>query len=350
MSRDTDNSLFILSPLTPRYAGLYQQLASGIATFGELGNKIIREIKAAHAFRQVEKVRELSRVLINFPVKEYRLIAQYYLAWCQCRKSEYGAQTLEKVIEQSRTYKVKALLSRGALEGYKDDLRAALYFYTEALRANPTLSERFVAVRSISFIKSLEGFHKSALKDLEMLIPVIRHAEPLVYFDFLNSYAVELGEAGRKQEARNISEIVLRSPFAYAYPEWQQTAEDLKGASRSFVVIDPSPYVPPNVLPMPAFERDNAEPPPWAGQPAQVVNYEQWIKKMAKRKKNGGKKPYDQMDEREMFFEIMNIYSSENTTDEQRHRIFNAVVGIMSEPDKPEPEPDNPNPDDPQGA
>jgi tetratricopeptide (TPR) repeat protein len=339
MSRDTDNSLFISFSL-PRF---YQQLLKGITSFQELGNRVIKQIRTTQAFRDVERVRELSRILINIPIKEHQLIAQYYLVWCQCRELKLHGNVLENIADQSHTYKAKAFLSLAGFAELKGNFELELFFLGEALKANPNVSDYMQAVRAMAIVKAIEGFHASSLKDMESLIPIIRHAEPLAYYDFLNSYAVELGEAGRKDEARNISKLVLASPFAFAYPEWQQTAEDLKGPNRSFVVIDSSPYVPPNVLPMPAFERDNAEPPSWAGQPAQVVNYEQWIKKMAKRKKKNGdkKKPYDEMDEREMFFEIMNLYSSDETTDEQRRRIFDSVVSIMSEPDKPEPEPDD---------
>jgi hypothetical protein len=58
-----------------------------------------------------------------------------------------------------------------------------------------------------------------------------------MYYDCLNSYAVELGEAGRLYEARNVCDLVLASPFAFAYSEWQQTAEDLRGASRSRIGV-----------------------------------------------------------------------------------------------------------------
>ena len=49
-------------------------------------------------------------------------------------------------------------------------------------------------------------------------------------FDYLNSLAVELGEVGRKYEARNVIKHVLESPFTIAYPEWLETADDLKEA------------------------------------------------------------------------------------------------------------------------
>src|SRR2546423_9503012 len=101
MSRDTDKSFFIYSPLANKYAGLYQQLFSGIVGYKELGNRIIKKIKGAHAFRQAEIVRELSGILINIPIKEYQLIGQYYLVWCKCRRMEYDTDSLEKIIEQT---------------------------------------------------------------------------------------------------------------------------------------------------------------------------------------------------------------------------------------------------------
>jgi tetratricopeptide (TPR) repeat protein len=342
MSKQTDKSLFIVSSMS----GLYQVLRSGIDTHKELGNRIIREIKAAHAFRQVEKVTELSQILVNSPIKEYQLIGQYYLAWSKYRDNENQPQILERVIEQSRTYKTKALISRAALEVYKGNLNHALHFYMESFKTNPTVSDYIVASRGIATLKSIEGFKESALKDLERLLPLLRHAEPFASADVLNSYAVELGEAGRKDEAHNVIRHVLESPFIIAYPEWRETAEELREANRSFVVINPSPLRPHNVLSMPAVERDKIEFPVWAGQPAPVLSYEKWTQRMAKKKKNGKKRSED-MTEADMIMEIINIYASEDTTDAQRRKMYDAMIKAISEPDKP----DTPaSPDDNPGA
>lgn len=64
-----------------------------------------------------------------------------------------------------------------------------------------------------------------------------RISQPVVFYSWFNSLATELGEAGRKDEGRRISCIVLASPFAHAYPQWQQIARDLKEPNRSFVSI-----------------------------------------------------------------------------------------------------------------
>jgi hypothetical protein len=249
MSKQTEINRFMFPPLALNHLGLYQQLIRGIASHKELGNRIIREIKAAHAFRQVDTVRELSRVLINLPIKEYQLIAQYYLVWCQSRERNYRNEVLESVIDQSNLYKSKAIISRAAFDVYQGNTDSALYFYTEAFRLRLTISEYIEASRGVALVKSLEGFKGSALTDLENLTPIIRHAEPLVYCDVLNSLAVELGEAGRKDEARSIIKHVIASPLALAYPEWQETANELKESNRSFVTV-------------PLIQRQPAEPKP----------------------------------------------------------------------------------------
>ncbi|HVG18448.1 MAG TPA: hypothetical protein VNI02_05295, partial [Blastocatellia bacterium] len=274
MSKDTDNNFFI-GPSAPR---LYQHLLGGIETYRELGNRIISGIKAARAFRQVGRVRELSRVLTNYPIREYQLAGQYYALWCDGRESKYDTKALERIIERTTAYKTEAMLSLAAFEGYQGRVDASLHYYTEALKTSPSASDYVVLIRSIAALKSAEGFHESALRDLEGLLPIIRHAEPLAYYDFLNSYAVELAEAGRKQEAENISRVVLASPFAFAYPEWHETANDVRGSRRSFVDINSSQDIPHNVLFMPATGHVKSAARLY--EPARVLDLQKWKKKM----------------------------------------------------------------------
>ena len=246
MSKQTDKTLFIVFSLP----GLYQALLSGIESYKDLGNRIISEIKLAHAFRQVGKVAELSRILVNNPVKEYQLIARYYLVWCECQKQNYQSSALEQIIEQTQTYKAQALLTRGTFEMYQSKPEPALYFYREALKSSRNIPEFVSASLVVAQIKGIEGFNESALKDLEKLLPLIRHADARLYNSFLNSYAFELGRGGRKQEARNIIKRVLASPLAKAYPGWHGTARELKEPNRSFISIPES---------LPKIERKHVE-------------------------------------------------------------------------------------------
>jgi AraC-like DNA-binding protein len=238
MSKQTESNLFIFSSFK-QAGGFYQHLLRDITTYEELGNRILHQIKAAYAFRQVERVAELSRILINIPLEEYQLIGRYYLVWCQFREAKCHENILEAIIEQTHTYRSKALTSRGSFELHKGKAETALYFYAEAIRGNPTASEYIVAARAIATVKSVEGFHASALRDLERLLPLLRHAEPLAYYEVLNSYAVELIKSNRVSEAHDASLVAVSSPFGRFYPEWQETWSEVrsKRKRRSTVAI-----------------------------------------------------------------------------------------------------------------
>ncbi|MGA9768745.1 MAG: hypothetical protein WBV94_06885 [Blastocatellia bacterium] len=223
MSNRIEKNLFILSSRLR----LYQQIAPGVANYKKSGNHILECIRAAQSFRQVEQVKELADVLVNTPIKEYRLIGRYYNIWCNCRESKFDSEALERIIDETEIYKVKALSSRGTFEWYKGNNEAAFYFYNEALSASPTISEYIDLSKAIAVLKAQEGFHKSAVEDLEKLLPIIRYAEPIVRNELLNSLAVELGEVGQIQEALVICNRTLASPFAFAYPEWLETRFDL---------------------------------------------------------------------------------------------------------------------------
>jgi tetratricopeptide (TPR) repeat protein len=329
MSKETAKNLFIVSSM-PR---LYQALLTGVGSYEALGNRIVKQIKTAHAFRQVEQVRELATVLCNIPIREYQLIGQYYLVWCNCRESVFKAGALESLIGQTQTYKVQVLSSRAAIEVYQGKLEAALYFYSEALKASPAISE-YISVRlGIATLKGREGFHQSALKDMENLVPILGYAEPRLYFDMLNSYATELGAVGRLDEARNVSRIVIASPFTFAYPEWRETAEDLKQARRSMVTVG---QIHSNVLAMP--EREHGEP-SLQPKPARVLSYAKGKKKMDKKDKDEKiQKSIDEMNFKDLGFKLLELITTNQADEEQMRLIVAFAMSLFAEPSKPDPD------------
>jgi hypothetical protein len=331
MSKQTETSLFMVSSV-PR---LYQQLLSGVASYQALGNRIVKQIKTAQAFRHVEYVRELSKILINIPIKEYKLIAQYYFLWCDCRESKFDTDALEVIIEQSQTYKAQALSSRAAFEGYKGNPESAARFYLEGLKTRHTASEHIGLKLGIAMIKSMEGFHASALKDMEQLIPVIHYAEPQLFYNLLNSYATEVGTAGRLYEARNISRFVLASPFAFAYREWRETAEELRLPRRSMVALR-SPDS--NVLALP--EREASEQPSTQPKPAQVFNFAKLRKKiLRKMKKQDEEKSVYQMSTKDMGFKLLELITDQRASEAQMRTLLlfalKLFYGYDEPPDKP---------------
>jgi hypothetical protein len=143
------------------------------------------------------------------------------------------------VEEATPQYKVRALQAIGATYYEQGEVDAALPFYIAARKAavGCDLMTLIESQRMIAVVRSIHGDHKQALKDIENLFPLVRvvakRYAPL-YYSFLNSLAVELGEVGRADEAQAVCAITLASPFAQAYPEWSETRDELE-AKRAHV-------------------------------------------------------------------------------------------------------------------
>jgi tetratricopeptide (TPR) repeat protein len=140
------------------------------------------------------------------------------------------------------TYQARALLSLGNLEAANQNLSSEAQYYLEAFKASHDLSTKVEAARGIAVIKAKEGYHKHAVSDFERFLPLAARCDAITYNLYLSSLAVELGEAGRKDEARNVSRIVLASPFTHAYPEWRETADALKEPNHSLITVPSIEY------------------------------------------------------------------------------------------------------------
>jgi tetratricopeptide (TPR) repeat protein len=322
MSMQTAASLFMVPPLK---SGLYQQLLTSVITFQDLGNRLIKHAHHAKAFRRVEEVRQAAEILCNLPIKDYQVIGQYYLAWGERKTNPHAIEIFEKVAETApANYRAFAMHSLAALAARNQDHEAELYWFAESLKAHPS-AEAFIGM---AVIKAKEGYHKQALKDLEQFYPFARYAQPHIYFAYLNSLAVELGEAGRKYEAHNIIKYLLATPYAFAYPEWHETAEELKGPNRSFVVIDPSPARMGKLLSMPVVE--HAEPAK-QDRPARVLNLQEWKKKMGK-DKNGDEKDdqsSEELDDRQIMLRIIQLVSEHERTEDELRDMLDAVEKVV---------------------
>lgn len=319
------------------------------ANFQALGDGLVKVAEQAHSFRLAQKTEEVGSVLSNLPVREYQLIGQYYLGWCAFRRGEATPAMFEEVVENSDAYRAKALWSLAALESSRCNYDRELEYLIESGKYIKTPSALVEQRRGIAVIKAKEGHHRQSLKDLEDLIPLLSHAEPHIYFATLNSLAVEMGEAGRLEEARNICKVVLASPYAPAYREWWETAEELVGASRSFVAmhspvaanspvaIDSSQSAAPNILFMPALERQGGAAPAelkQAHRPARVFNLQRWKKKMVK-DPNGnegndkGEPCASEISDREMLLKIVELASTDDLPNEALSEMVEVLKKIV---------------------
>jgi tetratricopeptide (TPR) repeat protein len=342
MSMQTAASRFIVPPIA-KSIRLYQQLLEGVHNYNKIGNSIIQFAEQMRAFRDEDTLSELSLILSTSPLEPYHIIGQYYLALALCRNGlgdlKQSTYIFERVANIGPSkYKAEALISLSAISWVNNKPEETIRYCLEAIKVGD-FTTTLQALRGIAVLKGREGYHRSALRDFEKIYPLIQHTQPHIYFDYLNSLAFELGEAGRKYEARNIIKRVLASPFAFAYPEWRQTAEGLKSSSRSFAVIDPTVNMPRNILFMPVTERSIAKNPAEPNEVARVLNMQSWKERRGKKDSSDKQRPAKELDERDRFFRIMEIYGSDKISDEQRYKMWMAVEKIASEPvntDKPE--------------
>ena len=244
------------------YGGFYQLITSGVIrgacteqAFRSLGDRLVVVAEHAHAFRRMDLLDQVSQILMKSPLpRQYEAIGQYYQALCIHRFGrgdvEQAALLLEPVaLDAPLLYRIRALRSLGANSIHRGNYQSALSFYCEAdrLASDRGQFDLIGIVRTqkdVAVINSLEGNHRHAAALLENLFPVAqatRLSHPHVYYHYMNSLAVELCEVGRLEEAKNVSQIVLASPLASAYPEWRDTREEieLRGlrASRSTVAV-----------------------------------------------------------------------------------------------------------------
>jgi tetratricopeptide (TPR) repeat protein len=217
---------------------LYSLLARNLYTTESLqvlGRQLAEIARHAYFAQQMDAVEQASQVMLALPIsRELKAVALYYQAICTWRRghADKARQMLERVTEESTTYRARAWLTIGATYFGQGKVDAALPFHLAAGRAARecdllTLAE---SQRMIAVAHSIYGDHKQALDDLERLFPLVRAVGkhyPAIYYGYLNSLAVELGEVDRLDEAQAVCSVALASPFAAVYPEIAQTRAEI---------------------------------------------------------------------------------------------------------------------------
>ena len=245
----------------PLGGAFYQRLAAfevlEVIDFGlvgaEMASRLVSAAEQAHAFRDWAALEWLSGLLIRLEHSpRLRGIGFYYRGLIAKRLgrgdiTESTAAIHRAIEECPPRHKARAICSLAANAAHLGDPLSELKLYIEAIRAassggwcDPVMV--LGGNKMIAVWKARDGSHRAALSGLEKLFPLARSVgrwHPHVYYDYLNSLAVELANNGRVTEARNASRVVLASAFAPAYPEWRETYDEislkLPRSSRSVV-------------------------------------------------------------------------------------------------------------------
>jgi tetratricopeptide (TPR) repeat protein len=384
LQKDFRQSAFYRRVLSELIRGVYRKQA-----FSELGNSLVKLADHAYDLRQIDTFEKASDFLLNLPLgAEYESIGRYYQALCIYQR---GASADARVLLEQMAgtlpirFREKARLAISVICYESGDLQSFSMLNLEASRVAVSSDWRdprtFVnAQHNLAVLKSVDGDHRGALADFERLFPLARALgpwRPYLYYDYVNSLAVELMEVGRLEEARNASKIALASPFAGAYPQWRETSDDIelrgRRASRSVVAFHranpdaalnretpeadgllrapvpdlsdglaakPSPSSPPapevnNLLrlPVPDLSETLAAKPSSASRPARVISLQAWRKRMPNastgdpqhqtttrptthKEKQEAVKKLQKLTTREMLLRIMNMIGDERVGDD----------------------------------
>ena len=295
--------------------------------------QLVHSAEASYYFRDTQRQLEIGLTLQNFPYP-FNQVGKYYEAIYLYRNNQYAkARTiLENIAEYAPSrYRSKALLSLSAVEETLGNFEEALRLRVASCSLDDPLA--FVeAQRGIAVLKSFEGSHDHATKQLENLLPMVKIASksvPSLYPMHLNSLAIEFSEVGRMEEARQVSNILLASPYFDRFPELGHTVREIylktQPASRlilSFKEIKDNLHI----LPAPV-DRVVQSPPE---KPARVLSYVDWKKKMVK-EPNGDEKKLDEMNDKDLFMELMRVASDESLTSKQLRKMVDAVKKIACE-------------------
>jgi hypothetical protein len=301
--------------------------------------QLIKTAEASYWIRDIHTQLQIGSMLEEFPYP-FHQAGTYYKAIYFHRQGDFdeARKLFEPVAESGpRHYRAKAFLGLGAIEQSCNNIAESFDYRLQACRlADPAIL--LEAQSGISVLRSIEGDHRGAIKHLEHLMPIARMIGPTpLYFDYLNSYAIELSEAGRLVEAQNVSRIVNASPFLSAYPQWHDTQNDINFKlyrNRSYISLFTNTYY--NVV---HIEPSKA-PAELGAEPARIFNLQDWKKRMPKRANGDEKDEKNQVyelpnnpTERDVFLRIMHLASKEGISEKKLWKMLEAVEKITDEPD-----------------
>ena len=344
------------------HAGLYQEIARTLVrrfntkqSLANLVNTLVSAADHAHSIRRLDVVSSVGKLLLSLPLEpQLETVGEYYLALSINRggsgETVRAGRLFEKAADSANLhYRGRAMLALGSNYFVAGDYKTALSFYSEVMRINGRGSgfdpvTLYRAVRNTAVIRGIDGDHRGAVSDLERIFPLARIASsvlPSAYYDYMNALAVELGELGSLERARDASATALKFPSAGAFPEWHETFADIEAkrvsASRSVVPVHQHLEEPGNLLHLPSTGLpaspvvSDHKP---RGAQARVLNFQHW-KTMVKA--SAGPLPNEVASEHkrrmttgQKLIRLMDLISQDETDDETIDRILEAVEQIVS--------------------
>jgi tetratricopeptide (TPR) repeat protein len=207
-----------------------------------LARRIISLAEVANVLRQTSELELLGRCL---ELTKYRHIGAYYQGIAKLRSSR-NLEQAERLFEQAQenvptSIRARALLSLGAIEGYRGNIQAEARYYARAISTGEAdYFTRIEAVRAIALLYAIEGNHRRAIDNLESLYPIARKFAPVnarLYLDVLNSLTVEYLAVRDTEAASRAFEPVRNSLLIGLIQEFRETAQEVAEAKRTTRIV-----------------------------------------------------------------------------------------------------------------
>lgn len=200
--------------------------------------QLIQAAESCYCLKNTKGQYELGAILKTFPkplsfIGDYHQVAHLYK---QGHKDK-ALEILDLVRNFApREYQGKSLLTVGGIHQLEGDYDEAMKVRLVASKSE-TLSVVLDAALGIAALLGARGKHANAVEYLEGILPLASKLGPVpLYFDLLNSYAVELGEQGKTDEALKVIKPVVSSPYVSYYPNWLETQQEIEGKSKRSIV------------------------------------------------------------------------------------------------------------------
>jgi len=201
-----------------------------------IGRQLVDIARQARASRRTDLLEIASQAILSLPLAfDIHAAGLCYAAYCQHRRGEVeeSRTVLSRVADSPASgFRERAIFELGSTYFEQGDIAQAIYFYLEAGKAAKQ-TDPIIYVHSLWTLAACRGVigdHRRASSELEQLFPLVRSLSgiyPSLYFNYLNSLAVEFCEVGRIAEANNAIGVALASPFADRYPEWTETKREV---------------------------------------------------------------------------------------------------------------------------
>jgi tetratricopeptide (TPR) repeat protein len=217
-------------------------LVNSQSALDSIAREMIEIARRARLSLDMELCSKASSAVLALPLSEgLRSVAEVYDD-LSCRAVMFDARGFRQALARrassiERPYIARVIVEIAQTYDLEGDLSEALRYYVEAMKAAKG-TDGLAAVHAaanMALLRSDDGDHHGALRELERLFPIIgstSYACPHLYYSYANNRAVVLSRAGRTEEARRSIRVALASPLAPRFPEWRDTAREIEEAAR----------------------------------------------------------------------------------------------------------------------